>query len=186
MAVIGGGNLSVFYTVDEVYGTLGSTRLATFTKKVKTSVSRTNFTLDQNEDSPALTDFFDLYAPVQQATNDSGEYEDGVKFNSATASSQTLLQVIYGGKLADSTTSTTTKRKVVLMLCKLAQDTGSFDLESGKYTKPKVSGEVVNNDVAIVVPTLAFDTVLCQASTIVAVTIPVDTGYKEVWITCLK
>jgi hypothetical protein len=186
MAVIGGGNLSVFYTVDEVYGTLGSTRLATFTKKVKTSVSRTNFTLDQNEDSPALTDFFDLYAPVQQATNDSGEYEDGVKFNSATASSQTLLQVIYGGKLADSTTAIVTKRKVVLMLCKLAQDTGSFDLESGKYTKPKVSGEVVNNDVAIVVPTLAFDTVLCQASTIVAVTIPIDTGYKEVWITCLK
>ena len=186
MAVIGGGNLSVFYTANETSGVLGTTPLVSFQKKVKTSVSRTTFTLDQNEDSPELTTFFETYAPIQQATNDAGEYEDGVKFNSATASSQTLLQVIYGGKLADSTTSTTTKRKVVLMLCKLAQDTGSFDLESGKYTKPKVSGEVVNNDVAIAVPTLAFDTVLCQASTIVAVTIPIDTGYKEVWITCLK
>ena len=186
MAVIGGGNLSVFYTANETSGVLGTTPLVSFQKKVKTSVSRTTFTLDQNEDSPELTTFFETYAPIQQPTNDAGEYEDGVKFNSATASSQTLLQVIYGGKLADSTTSTTTKRKVVLMLCKLAQDTGSFDLESGKYTKPKVSGEVVNNDVAIAVPTLAFDTVLCQASTIVAVTIPIDTGYKEVWITCLK
>ena len=186
MAVIGGGNLSVFYTANETSGVLGTTPLVSFQKKVKTSVSRTTFTLDQNEDSPELTTFFETYAPIQQATNDAGEYEDGVKFNSATASSQTLLQVIYGGKLADSTSSTDTKRKVILMLCKLAQDTGSFDLESGKYTKPKVSGEVVNNDVAIVVPTLAFDTNLCQASTIISVTIPIDTGYKEVWITCLK
>lgn len=184
MAVIGGGNLSVFFTADEVYGTLGTTRLATFTKKVKTSVSRTNFTLDQNEDSPAITDFFDLYAPVQQATSDSGEYEDGVKFNSATANSQTLLQIIYGGKLASTDALTTTKRKVILMLCKLAQDTGSFDMESGKYTKPKVSGEVVNNDVVVTVGTALFDVLYVSAAA--AVTIPIDTGYKEVWITCNK
>jgi len=184
MAVIGGGNLSVFYTADEVYGTLGSTKLATFTKKVKTSVSRTNFTLDQNEDSPELTAFFDAYAPVQQATSDAGEYEDGVKFNSATANSQTLLQIVYGGKLASTDALTTTKRKVILMLCKLAQDTGSFDMESGKYTKPKVSGEVVNNDVVVTVGTALFDVLYVSAAA--AITIPIDTGYKEVWITCNK
>jgi hypothetical protein len=184
MAVIGGGNLSVFFTADEVYGTLGSTKLATFTKKVKTSVSRTNFTLDQNEDSPELTSFFDAYAPVQQATSDAGEYEDGVKFNSATANSQTLLQIVYGGKLASTDALTTTKRKVILMLCKLAQDTGSFDMESGKYTKPKVSGEVVNNDVVVTVGTALFDVLYVSAAA--AVTIPIDTGYKEVWITCNK
>jgi hypothetical protein len=184
MAVIGGGNLSVFFTADEVYGTLGSTKLATFTKKVKTSVSRTNFTLDQNEDSPELTAFFDAYAPVQQATSDAGEYEDGVKFNSATANSQTLLQIVYGGKLASTDALLTTKRKVVLMLCKLAQDTGSFDMESGKYTKPKVSGEVVNNDVIVTVGTALFDVLYVSATA--AVTIPIDTGYKEVWITCNK
>jgi hypothetical protein len=184
MAVIGGGNLSVFFTADEVYGTLGSTKLATFTKKVKTSVSRTNFTLDQNEDSPELTSFFDAYAPVQQATSDAGEYEDGVKFNSATANSQTLLQIVYGGKLASTDALTTTKRKVILMLCKLAQDTGSFDMESGKYTKPKVSGEVVNNDVVVTVGTALFDVLYVSAAA--AITIPIDTGYKEVWITCNK
>lgn len=184
MAVIGGGNYSAFYTADEVTGGVGSTLLVSFTKKVKTSVSRTNFTLDQNEDSPELTAFFDAYAPVQQATNDSGEYEDGVKFNSGTANSQTLLQIVYGGKLADSGSSPTTKRKVVLMLCKLAQDTGSFDMESGKYTKPKVSGEVVNNDVILTVGTALFDVRYVSAAA--AVTIPVDTGYKEVWITCSK
>jgi len=184
MAVIGGGNLSVFFTADEVYGTLGSTKLATFTKKIKTSVSRTNFTLDQNEDSPELTSFFDAYAPVQQATSDAGEYEDGVKFNSATANSQTLLQIVYGGKLASTDALTTTKRKVILMLCKLAQDTGSFDMESGKYTKPKVSGEVVNNDVVVTVGTALFDVLYVSAAA--AITIPIDTGYKEVWITCLK
>ena len=186
MAVIGGGNMSIFFTADETTGLIGSTKLATFTKKVKTSVSRTNFTLDQNEDSPELTAFFDSYAPIQQATNDSGEYEDGVKFNSATANSQTLLQIVYGGKLADSGSSPTTKRKVVLMLCKLAQDTGSFDMESGKYTKPKVSGEVVNNDVLVTVGTLAFDTTMLIAASIATVTIPIDTGYKEVWIGCSK
>jgi len=184
MAVIGGGNLSVFYTADEVYGTVGTTKLATFTKKVKTSVSRTNFTLDQNEDSPELTTFFDAYAPVQQATSDAGEYEDGVKFNSATANSQTLLQIVYGGKLASTDALTTTKRKVILMLCKLAQDTGSFDMESGKYTKPKVSGEVVNNDVVVTVGTALFDVLYVSAAA--AITIPIDTGYKEVWITCNK
>lgn len=183
MAVIGGGNLSVFYTASETAGTVGSTALVSFTKKIKTSVSRTNFTLDQNEDSPELTTFFDTYAPVSQATNDSGEYEDGVKFNSATASSQTLLQVVYGGKLA-STESGQTKRKVVLMLCKLAQDTGSFDMESGKYTKPKVSGEVINNDVLVTVGSAIFST--AYVSSPITVTIPVDTGYKEVWITCDK
>ena len=184
MAVIGGGNLSVFFTADEVYGTVGTTKLATFTKKIKTSVSRTNFTLDQNEDSPELTSFFDAYAPVQQATSDAGEYEDGVKFNSATANSQTLLQIVYGGKLASTDALTTTKRKVVLMLCKLAQDTGSFDMESGKYTKPKVSGEVVNNDVVVTVGTALFDVLYVSAAA--AITIPIDTGYKEVWITCNK
>jgi hypothetical protein len=184
MAVIGGGNLSVFYTANETSGVLGTTPLVSFQKKVKTSVSRTTFTLDQNEDSPELTTFFETYAPIQQATNDAGEYEDGVKFNSATASSQTLLQVIYGGKLADSTSSTDTKRKVILMLCKLAQDTGSFDLESGKYTKPKVSGDVVNNDVAVTVGTAIFST--AYVSSPVTVTIPVDTGYKEIWISCAK
>jgi hypothetical protein len=184
MAVIGGGNLSVFFTADEVYGTVGTTKLATFTKKVKTSVSRTNFTLDQNEDSPDLTTFFDAYAPVQQATSDAGEYEDGVKFNSATANSQTLLQIVYGGKLASTDALTTTKRKVILMLCKLAQDTGSFDMESGKYTKPKVSGEVVNNDVVVTVGTALFDVLYVSAAA--AITIPIDTGYKEVWITCNK
>lgn len=184
MAVIGGGNVSVFYTASETTGAVGSVVQGTFTKKIKTSVSRTNFTLDQNDDSPELTTFFDNYAPISQATNDSGEYEDGVKFNSATASSQTLLQVVYGGKLADSTSSTTTKRKVILMLCKLAQDTGSFDMESGKYTKPKVSGEVVNNDVAVVVGTALFSTALVSSPA--TVTIPIDTGYKEVWINCDK
>ena len=184
MAVIGGGNLSVFFTADEVYGTVGTTKLATFTKKIKTSVSRTNFTLDQNEDSPELTSFFDAYAPVQQATSDAGEYEDGVKFNSATANSQTLLQIVYGGKLASTDALTTTKRKVILMLCKLAQDTGSFDMESGKYTKPKVSGEVVNNDVVVTVGTALFDVLYVSAAA--AITIPIDTGYKEVWITCNK
>lgn len=183
MAVIGGGNLSVFFTASETTGISGTTPLATFNKKIKTSVSRTNFTLDQNEDSPELTTFFDTYAPVSQATNDSGEYEDGVKFNSATASSQTLLQVVYGGKLA-STESGQTKRKVVLMLCKLAQDTGSFDMESGKYTKPKVSGEVVNNDVVVTVGTSNFSTL--YVSSPVTVTIPLDTGYKEIWISCDK
>lgn len=184
MAVIGGGNLSVFFTADETTGALGTLKVGTFTKKVKTSVSRTNFTLDQNEDSPELTSFFDSYAPVQQATNDSGEYEDGVKYNSGTANSQTLLQIVYGGKLA--TSGATTQRKVVLMLCKLAQDTGSFDMESGKYTKPKVSGEVVNNDAVVTVGTLAFDTAFLIAASIATVTIPVDTGYKEVWIGCTK
>lgn len=185
MAVIGGGNLSVFYTASETYGTLGTVAQATFTKKIKTSVSRSTFTLDQNEDSPELTTFFDTYAPISQATNDSGEYEDGVKFNSATASSQTLLQIVYGGKLADATSATTTKRKVILMLCKLAQDTGSFDMESGKYTKPKISGEVITNDVAITVATTFFDVTYVTAPTSSFV-IPIDTGYKEIWMTCSK
>ena len=184
MAVIGGGNVSVFYTASETTGAVGTVVQGTFNKKIKTSVSRTNFTLDQNDDSPELTTFFDSYAPISQATNDSGEYEDGVKFNSATASSQTLLQVVYGGKLADSTSNSTTKRKVILMLCKLAQDTGSFDMESGKYTKPKVSGEVVNNDVAVVVGPALFSTALVSSPA--TVTIPIDTGYKEVWINCDK
>jgi len=185
MAVIGGGNLSVFYTANEYTGAVGSTLLVSFQKKVKTSVSRTNFTLDQNEDSPELTTFFDSYAPVQQATSDAGEYEDGVKFNSATANSQTLLQIVYGGKLADSTSASITKRKVILMLCKLAQDTGSFDMESGKYTKPKVSGEVVNNDVVVTVGTALFSLTYVSVPP-AALTIPIDTGYKEVWITCDK
>ena len=179
MAVIGGGNLSVFFTADEVYGTLGSTKVGTFTKKVKTSVSRTNFTLDQNEDSPELTAFFDAYAPVQQATNDSGEYEDGVKFNSGTANSQTLLQIVYGGKLADTSSSQTTKRKVILMLCKLAQDTGSFDMESGKYTKPKVSGEVVNNDVIVTVGTALFDVRYVSAAAAITIPLPRDRSSRR-------
>ena len=66
MAVIGGGNLSVFYTANETSGVLGTTPLVSFQKKVKTSVSRTTFTLDQNEDSPELTTFFETYAQAIQ------------------------------------------------------------------------------------------------------------------------
>jgi hypothetical protein len=57
-------------------------------------------------------------------------------------------------------------------------------MESGKYTKPKVSGEVVNNDVVVTVGTALFDVLYVSAAA--AITIPIDTGYKEVWITCNK
>jgi len=183
MAVIGGGNYSVFFTADETTGTWSTTVQIALNKKIKTSVSRTSFTLDQNDDTPEMTAFLENYAPVTQAASDAGEYEDGVKFNSATANSQTLGQIIYGGKLVSSGTGQT-KRKVVLMLCKLAQDAGSFDMESGKYTKPKVAGEVVNNDVVVSVPAACFNTLFVSSP--ITVTIPQDVGYKEVWITCDK
>ena len=183
MAVIGGGNYSVFFTADETTGAWYTSVQISLNKKIKTSVSRTSFTLDQNDDTPEMTTFLELYAPITQAASDSGEYEDGVKFNSATANSQTLGQIIYGGKLVSSGTGQT-KRKVVVMLCKLAQDAGSFDMESGKYTKPKIAGDVVNNDKLVTVPASVFD--ISLVSSPVTVTIPQDVGYKEVWITCDK
>ena len=73
------------------------------------------------------------------------------------------------------------KRKVVLMLCKLMQDAGAFDMESGKYTKPKVSGDVVNPDADMVVSATYFDETLVTQATLV--TIPRLYGYKEVWFT---
>jgi hypothetical protein len=175
--VVGGANKSVFYTANETTNTLGTTVQYQMIKKIKTSLTRTSFTIDQNEDNEALSTFLDLYAPKNQATADTGEYENGEKFNSGNASSQTLLQIIYGGV---DPASTPKKRKVVLMLCKLMQDSGSFDQESGKYTKPKVSGDVVNPDADMTVPATYFDTTLVTGAT--AVTIPNLYGYKEVWI----
>ena len=86
------------------------------------------------------------------------------------------MQIVYGG--VDTTLN---KRKVVLMLCKLAQDAGAFDQESGKYTKPKVGGDVVNNDTDLVIGTSYFLTTLVSGAT--AVTIPAKIGYKEIWFT---
>jgi hypothetical protein len=143
-------------------------------RKIKTSLTRTTFTIDQNEDNPELTSFLENYAPVTTVTADQGEYEDGTKFNSTQATSDTLLQIVYGG--VDTVQN---KRKVVLMLCKLAQDAGAFDQESGKYTKPKVGGDVVNNETALVIGTSYFLTTLVSGAT--AVTIPAKIGYKEVW-----
>jgi hypothetical protein len=174
--VVGGANLSVFYTANEL-GTapsVGSTAIHTMKRKIKTSLTRTTFTIDQNEDNPALTSFLENYAPVTTVTADQGEYEDGTKFNSSQATSDTLLQIVYGG--VDTVEK---KRKIVLMLCKLAQDAGAFDQESGKYTKPKVGGDVVNNDTDLVIPATYFLTTLVSGAT--AVTIPAKIGYKEVW-----
>lgn len=176
--VVGGANKSVFFTADEVANTVGPLPTFTLVKKIKTSITRTSFTIDQNEDSEALTTFLEAYAPQNQATADTGEYENGEKFNSGNAASQTLLQIIYGGVDVNSVPK---KRKVVLMLCKLMQDSGSFDQESGKYTKPKVSGDVVNPDADMVVAGTYFDTTLVTGAT--AVTIPRLYGYKEVWFT---
>jgi hypothetical protein len=174
--VVGGANLSVFYTANELgtNPTVGATALHTMRRKIKTSLTRTTFTIDQNEDNPALTSFLENYAPVTTVTADQGEYEDGTKFNSSQATSDTLLQIVYGG--VDTVEN---KRKVVLMLCKLAQDAGAFDQESGKYTKPKVGGDVVNNETALVIGTSYFLTTLVSGAT--AVTIPAKIGYKEVW-----
>ena len=178
--VVGGSNLSVFYTANELGTTpatkLGSTIVYEMNRKIKTSLTRTTFTVDQNEDNPALTLFLETYAPTSTVTPDTGEYEDGTKFNSSQATSDTLLQIIYGG--SDTVQK---KRKVVLMLCKLAQDAGAFDQESGKYTKPKVAGDVVNNDADLVVGTSYFLTTLVTGLS--AVTIPAKIGYKEVWFT---
>jgi hypothetical protein len=174
--VVGGANKSVFFTADETSNTIGSQATFTLIKKIKTSITRTSFTIDQNEDSEALTTFLEAYAPKNQATADTGEYENGEKFNSGNAASQTLLQIIYGGVDVNSTPK---KRKVVLMLCKLMQDAGAFDQESGKYTKPKVSGDVVNPDADMAVPATYFDTTLVTGATLV--TIPRLYGYKEVW-----
>ena len=174
--VVGGANLSVFYTANEL-GTapsVGSTAIHTMRRKIKTSLTRTTFTIDQNEDNPELTSFLENYAPVTTVTADQGEYEDGTKFNSTQATSDTLLQIVYGG--VDTVQN---KRKVVLMLCKLAQDAGAFDQESGKYTKPKVGGDVVNNETALVIGTSYFLTTLVSGAT--AVTIPAKIGYKEIW-----
>jgi len=174
--VVGGANLSVFYTANEL-GTapsVGSTAIHTMKRKIKTSLTRTTFTIDQNEDNPELTSFLENYAPGTNVTADQGEYEDGTKFNSSQATSDTLLQIVYGG--VDTVES---KRKIVLMLCKLAQDAGAFDQESGKYTKPKVGGDVVNNDTDLVIPATYFLTTLVSGAT--AVTIPAKIGYKEIW-----
>ena len=178
--VVGGSNLSVFFTANEL-ATTAAAQVCTavvyeMNRKIKTSLTRTTFTIDQNEDNPALTSFLEEYAPQSVATADTGEYEDGTKFNSAIAQSDTLLQVVYGG--VDTVTN---KRKVVLMLCKLAQDAGAFDQESGKYTKPKVAGDVVNNVVDVQVPSSLFCSVLVTGAT--NVTIPAKIGYKEVWFT---
>jgi len=174
--VVGGANLSVFYTANELgtNPTVGATALHTMRRKIKTSLTRTTFTIDQNEDNPELTSFLENYAPVTTVTADQGEYEDGTKFNSTQATSDTLLQIVYGG--VDTVQN---KRKIVLMLCKLAQDAGAFDQESGKYTKPKVGGDVVNNETALVIGTSYFLTTLVSGAT--AVTIPAKIGYKEVW-----
>ncbi len=178
--VVGGSNLSVFFTANELATTpaaqVGATAVYSMNRKIKTSLTRTTFTIDQNEDNPALTTFLEDYAPQSVATADTGEYEDGTKFNSGTAQSDTLLQIVYGG--VDTVTN---KRKVVLMLCKLAQDAGSFDQESGKYTKPKVAGDVVNNEVDVQVSSSLFCTALVTGAT--NVTIPAKIGYKEVWFT---
>lgn len=176
--VVGGSNLSVFFSANEL-GTTPATQLCTtviyeMNRKIKTSLTRTTFTVDQNEDNPDLTSFLENYAPATTVTPDTGEYEDGTKFNSSQATSDTLLQIVYGG--VDTVSN---KRKVVLMLCKLAQDAGAFDQESGKYTKPKVAGDVVNNELAFGVPSTLFCTALVTGAT--NVTIPAKIGYKEVW-----
>ena len=176
--VVGGANKSVFFTADETQNTIGPNARFTMIKKMKTSITRTSFTIDQNEDSQELSEFLELYAPKSQATADTGEYENGEKFNSGNAASQTLLQIIYGGVDVNSNPK---KRKVVLMLCKLMQDAGAFDMESGKYTKPKVSGDVVNPDADMVVSATYFDETLVTQATLV--TIPRLYGYKEVWFT---
>jgi len=174
--VVGGANLSVFYTANELgtAPTIGASAVHTMRRKIKTSLTRTTFTIDQNEDNPELTSFLENFAPITTVTADQGEYEDGTKFNSTQATSDTLLQIVYGG--VDTVEN---KRKVVLMLCKLAQDAGAFDQESGKYTKPKVGGDVVNNETALVIGTSYFLTTLVSGAT--AVTIPAKIGYKEVW-----
>lgn len=184
--LVGGANLSDFFTAFESNGTplwyTGNPEIS-LTKKIKTSVTRTNFTIDQNEDDPQLTQFLTDYAPQTQAASDSGEYEDGVKFNSATAASQTLGKITYGAVYAGTANAYKNKRKVVIMLCKLAQDVGSFDMESGKYTKPKISGEIVNNDLPVTVPASAFRTTLVSLGAVTYITIPADKGYLETWIT---
>jgi hypothetical protein len=185
--LVGGANVSDFYTAFESNGvpywaTTGGPEYA-MTKKIKTSVTRTNFTIDQNEDDPDLTLFFNKYAPQSQAASDAGEYEDGVKFNSATAQSQTLGKITYGSVYAGTNISHQGKRKVIIMLCKLAQDVGGFDMESGKYTKPKVSGEIVNNDGPVTVPASAFRAALVSLGAVPYITIPQDKGYLETWIT---
>lgn len=183
--LIGGANVTDFFTAFESNGVplfaTGTVPLISLTKKIKTSVTRTNFTIDQNEDDPDLTTFLTDYAPQTQAASDSGEYEDGVKFNSATAASQTLGKITYGSKYAGTNPLHQGKRKVVIMLCKLAQDVGAFDMESGKYTKPKVGGEIVNNDAVVTVPVTAFRSSLVTLATYV--TIPADKGYVEIWLT---
>lgn len=186
--LVGGANHTDFFTAFESNGVpLWATTtnpLISLTKKIKTSVTRTNFTIDQNEDDPALTSFLTDYAPQTQAASDSGEYEDGVKFNSATASSQTLGKITYGSVYAGTDPRYQNKRKVVIMLCKLAQDVGAFDMESGKYTKPKIGGEIVNNDAVVTVPASAFLTKFVTLGFATSyVTIPEDRGYVEVWLT---
>lgn len=180
--VVGGSNLSVFFTANELVTTpaaqVGATAVYSMNRKIKTSLTRTSFTVDQNEDNPVLTTFLEEYAPTSTVTPDTGEYEDGTKFNSSQDSSDTLLQVVYGGKDIESG-----KRKVVLMVCKLAQDAGSFDQEAGKYTKPKVGGDVVNPQYDMQVPSGLFCTLLVSGAT--NVTIPAKIGYKEVWFTAV-
>lgn len=185
--IVGGANQSDFFEAFESNGVplwqTSTTPKISMTKKIKTSVTRTNFTIDQNEDDPDLTAFFNDYAPQTQAASDAGEYEDGVKFNSATAASSTLGKITYGAKYSGTNASHQNKRKVVVMLCKLAQDVGAFDMESGKFTKPKVSGEIVNNDGIVTVPASMFATKFVCLGSATYVTIPEDKGYVELWLT---
>ena len=96
--VVGGSNLSVFFTANELGTTpatkLGATALYTMNRKIKTSLTRTTFTIDQNEDNPDLTSFLENYAPISSITPDTGEYEDGTKIIYWAANSTDSSKII--------------------------------------------------------------------------------------------
>lgn len=180
MPAIGGLNISDFYTCNTTAGTMGTTRLIRLDRKIKTDVSRTSLTIDQNQDNEALTTFCNTYAPISISSGDSGDYENGAKFNSATASSPSVISVTYGAKDLESSPA---KRKVLVQVLKLAEDVGAISMEAGKYTKPKIAGEVFNNETAITVPSSIFDsTVVTVAGNL---TIPASVGYLETWVTAV-
>lgn len=178
--VTGGASRNSFWTIATDHTSIGTSPVFTFPQTVSTAVTRNenggyDYTLDQIEDSEALYTFLSTYAPVSETgAQEEVTLEDGTEVGGATGQSPDVLSIVYG-----AVNSSESKRKLLVVICKLDNTSGSWTQSANTYNRPTLSALAQKALATVTVPATYFDSTLVTQTEVV---IAPNTRGTVVWM----
>lgn len=183
--VIGGAKFAQLFTATNgTSPTVGTTAVITLGKQVSTDVKFDTsgnpvVTVDGIQDNAAMTTYLETYFHTYSGTGEDITFEDASTLT-ASGGNPVQLGIFYGGKDADSSSSSYGARKIFVGLIRGSAESGSWKQEGNKYNRPTLVYNGVDLEGTLTIVTTMFLATLCSTPAQVVLTAAHKKG-KVVW-----